>query len=195
MTLRHLMESPDHHSDVIMNTIASQITSVSVVYSTICSGTKQRKHQSSITLAFVWEIHRWPVNSPHRGPVTWKIFPFDDVITLPMLFVWVTCITYDMLVYLHIETNDIILILWASCAVLLRRRQVTAMTSRFTCQLSVSCARTHNKGKSKACVTGPLWGESTADRRIPAQRDSNAENVSIWWRHNITGRVTHAKPC
>ena len=25
-------------------------------------------------------IHRWPVNSPHKGPVTWKIFPFDDVV-------------------------------------------------------------------------------------------------------------------
>ena len=25
-------------------------------------------------------IHRWPVNSPHKGPVTRKMFPFDDVI-------------------------------------------------------------------------------------------------------------------
>ena len=40
----------------------------------------QRKHQSSWSLAFVWGIHRWPVNSPHKGPVTRKVFPFDDVI-------------------------------------------------------------------------------------------------------------------
>ena len=41
----------------------------------------QRKHQSSASLAFVWGIHRWPVNFPHKGPVTRKMFPFDDVIT------------------------------------------------------------------------------------------------------------------
>ena len=38
------------------------------------------KHQSSASLAFVRGIHRWPVNSPHKGPVTRKMFPFDDVI-------------------------------------------------------------------------------------------------------------------
>ena len=44
------------------------------------SGADQRKHQSSASLAFVRGIHRWPVNSPHKGPVTRKMFPFDDVI-------------------------------------------------------------------------------------------------------------------
>ena len=44
------------------------------------SGTDQRKHQSSTSLAFVWGIHRGPVNSPHKWPVTRKMFPFDDVI-------------------------------------------------------------------------------------------------------------------
>ena len=33
-----------------------------------------------VSLAFVWGIHRWPANSPHKGPVTRKMFPFDDVI-------------------------------------------------------------------------------------------------------------------
>ena len=68
------------YSDVIMSTVASQITSVSIVYSTVCSGADQRKHQSSASLAFVRGIHRWPVNSPHKRPVTLKMFPFDDVI-------------------------------------------------------------------------------------------------------------------
>ena len=45
-------------------------------------GAGQRKHQSSASLAFVREIHRIPVNSPHKGPVTRKMFPFDDVIML-----------------------------------------------------------------------------------------------------------------
>ena len=49
-------------------------------YSTVYSGADQRKHQSSASLAFVWGIDRWPVNSPHKGPVTRKMFPFDDVI-------------------------------------------------------------------------------------------------------------------
>ena len=69
-----------HYSDVIMSVMVYQITKVSIVYSSICSGTDQRKHQSSTSLAFVRGIHRSPVNSPHKGPVTWKIFPFDHVI-------------------------------------------------------------------------------------------------------------------
>ena len=69
-----------HYDDVIMDSIASQITSLTIVYSTVHSGTDQSKHQSSASLAFVWEIHRWPVNFPHKWPVTQKMFPFDDVI-------------------------------------------------------------------------------------------------------------------
>ena len=69
-----------HYSDVIMGAMASQIISVSIVYSTVCSGADQRKHQSSASLAFVRGIHRWPVNSPQKGPVTRKMFPLDDVI-------------------------------------------------------------------------------------------------------------------
>ena len=57
-----------------MNTIASQITSLTIVYLTVNSGTDQRKHQSSASLAFVRGNHRRPVNSPHKGPVTRKCF-------------------------------------------------------------------------------------------------------------------------
>ena len=63
-----------------MSAMASQITSLMIVYSTVYSGTDQRSHQSSAPLAFVRGIHRWPVNSPYKGPVTRKMFPFDDVI-------------------------------------------------------------------------------------------------------------------
>ena len=69
-----------HYSDVIMNPMASQITGVPLVCTTVCSGTDQRKHQSSASLAFVSGIHWWPVDSPHKGPVTRIFFPFDDVI-------------------------------------------------------------------------------------------------------------------
>ena len=63
-----------------MGTMTSQITNLTIVYSTVCSGADQRKHQSSAPLAFMWGIHRGPVNSPHKWPVTRKMFPFDDVI-------------------------------------------------------------------------------------------------------------------
>ena len=70
-----------HYSDVIMSTIASLITSITIVYLTVYSDEDQRKHQSPASLAFVRGIHRRPVNSPHKWPVTREMFPFDDVIT------------------------------------------------------------------------------------------------------------------
>ena len=63
-----------------MTMLAFQITSLTVVYSIVYSGVNQRKHQSSASLAFVREIHRGPVNFPHKWPLTRKMFPFDDVI-------------------------------------------------------------------------------------------------------------------
>ena len=54
-----------------------------IVYSTVYSGADQRKHQSSAWLAFARGVHRWPVNSPCKGPVRRKMFPFDDVIMFP----------------------------------------------------------------------------------------------------------------
>ena len=66
------------YNGVIISVMASQITSL-IVYSTVYSGTDQRKHQSSASLAFVRGIHRWPVNSLHKGPVTRKMFRFDGV--------------------------------------------------------------------------------------------------------------------
>ena len=69
-----------HYNDVIMGVMASQITSLTIVYSTVYSCTNQRKYQSSVWLAFVERIHRWPVNSLHKGPVTRRMFSFDDII-------------------------------------------------------------------------------------------------------------------
>ena len=66
-------------SDVIMGSMVSQITSLTIVYSIVYSGA-DKKHQSSASMAFVWGIHQWPVNSPHKRPVTRKMVPFDDVI-------------------------------------------------------------------------------------------------------------------
>ena len=89
-----------YYSDAIMSAM-SQITSVSIVYSSVCSGTDQRKHQSSAPLAFVRGIHRRRVNSPHKGPVTRKTFPFNDVIKVfrSIITQWLSEFTI-MIVYL-----------------------------------------------------------------------------------------------
>ena len=59
-------------------------------YSTVYSGADQRKHQSSASLA-----HRWPVNSPHKGPVTRKCFHLMTsscfIFSWPAHFIWFTC--------------------------------------------------------------------------------------------------------
>ena len=75
-----MRQSRVHYGDVIMGAIASQITSLIIVYSTVYSDADLRKHQSSASLGFVWGIHRGPVNSPHKWPVMRKMFLFNDVI-------------------------------------------------------------------------------------------------------------------
>ena len=69
-----------------MSVMAYQITSLTIGYSTVYSGANQRSHQNSASLAIVWGIHRWPVNSLHKWPVTRKMFPFDDVIMQRVIF-------------------------------------------------------------------------------------------------------------
>ena len=77
-----IKKSTAHYIDVIMGAIASQITNLPIVYSIVYSDADQRKHQSSASLAFVRGLHRGPVNSPHKWPVTRKMFPFHDVIMI-----------------------------------------------------------------------------------------------------------------
>ena len=69
-----------HYNDVIMVTMASHIISPAIVHTAVYSGADQRKHQCSASVAFVWGIHRLPVNSQHKWPVTRIMSLFDDVI-------------------------------------------------------------------------------------------------------------------
>ena len=166
-----------HYNDVIMSTMASQNTSLTIVYSTIYSGADQRKHQSSASLAFVRGIRRWPVNSPHKGPVTRKKFPFDDVI---MGSRWLentiqippwdcfTSIIQDDIIIVSSHYSDVIISTMAS--------QVTGVT--IVCS-SASLGLVQIKEYTKALRHWPLWMEST----------SNAENVSIWWRLHENGNL------
>ena len=89
-----LGETFSHYNDVIMGAIVSQITSLTIVYSIVCSEADQRKHQSSASLAFMRGIHRGPVNSPHNWPVTRKMFPFDDVIMCLKSMQWMPLLVY-----------------------------------------------------------------------------------------------------
>ena len=101
--MKSYVDSLDYHyNDVIMSAMASQNTSLTIVYSTVYSGADQRKHQSSASLAFVRGIHRWPVNSPHKGPVTRKMFQFDDVI---MMYVTVAADEYLKWIKIYIKFN------------------------------------------------------------------------------------------
>ena len=74
-----------HYCDVIMGAIASQNHQPhDCLLNRLFRHRSKKKHKSSASLAFVRGIHRWPVNSSHKGPVTRKIFLFDDVIMLSM---------------------------------------------------------------------------------------------------------------
>ena len=112
-----------------MGEMVSQITSLTIAYSTVYSGTDQRKHQSSASLAFVRGIHRGPVNSPHKWPITGKMFPFDDVImswrlspTLRLTCPWVPVIL-SVLVNIYVGLAPIQPIKWNKVA-------FTAITQR-----------------------------------------------------------------
>ena len=120
-----------HYDDVIMETIASQITSLTSVYSTVYSGADQSKHQSSASLAFVWGIHRGPVNSPHKWPVTRQMFPFDDVIMTSLVRV---CLNHHY--------NDVTMGSMAS--------QITSLTIVYSAVYSGTDQRKHRSSASLA---------------------------------------------
>ena len=129
-----------HYDDVIMTMLASQITSLTVVYSIVYSGVNQRKHQSSASLAFVRAIHRGPVNFPHKWPVTRKMFPFDDVIMVVKNVVWKTA------------------------SILSRPQCVNRLAIQLLlhhCQVCLLRAITHHETGTKTPTTGCLWWKPT----------------------------------
>ena len=98
ITIPGAINCSKHYCDGIMGAMSSQITSLMIVYSTVHAGADQRKHQSSASLAFVRGIHRWPVNSSHKWPVTRKMFPFDDVI--------MSLVSLELLCFSWVHPND-----------------------------------------------------------------------------------------
>ena len=72
-----------HYNDVIMSVMASQITASRLfTQSFFRAQMKERKLQSTASLAFMRGNHWWPENSPHKRSVTRKMFPIDDVIVI-----------------------------------------------------------------------------------------------------------------
>ena len=119
------------------------------------SHANQRKHQRSPTLAFVRKIHRWPVNFPHKWPVTWKMFPFDDVIMST-----IGLVLYLSMGYLLWHYSDDT---WASWH--LKHGQLDCLFNSLT-----------TKEASKFCIIGPLWGKSTNGRWIPCTKGQQCGN-------------------
>ena len=162
-----------------MGAMASQITSLIIVYSNVYSGTDQRKHQRSASLAFLRGIHRWPMNSPHKWPVTRKMFPFNDVIMTYnsailrsinwMLQTPMPCIFHIALISHY---SDVIKGAMAS--------QITSVSIVYSTVCSGGNQRNHQSSVSLAFVRRihPVTGE------FLAQKASNVENDSIWWRHH-----------
>ena len=161
-----------HNNDIILSAMVSQITGVSIVCSTVGPGADQRKHQSSASLAFVRGIHCWPVNSPHKRPVTRKMFPSDDVIMTLANFCTCTLESIHSQHILSKHYSDVIMGLIAS--------QITSLAVVYSTVYSDA----DKKNPSKLRVTGLCAGNSPVTGEFPAQMASNAENVSIWWRHH-----------
>ena len=124
-----------HYSAVMMSAMASQITGVSIVCATVCSGTDEIKHQSAVSLKF---LRRWNKVETLR----WHPNGCDSVSN-------------------HQPHN---------------------------CLLNRLFSR-GSKKTSKLRVTGLCAGNSPATGEFPAQMASNAENVSVWWRHHEFVRI------
>ena len=108
----------EHYDDVIMTTIASQITSLTVVYSTVYSDADQSKHQSSASLAFVWGIHRdrWIPRTKgqlrgkcfHLMTSSWQVHPDADVIWIRSFFLHIGAINFFVIIVIYrTHGNDI----------------------------------------------------------------------------------------
>ena len=102
--------SSTHYNDIMMGAMPSQITSLTIVFSTVYLDTDQRKHQSSTSLAFVRGIHQKPVNSPHKWPVTRKCFhlmtsSWDTLFCLFGFLLFVFCFCFCFVLFFSAWTG------------------------------------------------------------------------------------------
>ena len=164
-----------HYNDVIMGAVASQITSLTIVYSTVDSDAGHRKHQSSASLAFVWRIHRGPVNSPRKWPVTRKMFPFDDVIMIACVF-WK--LLYAIIPLVHVIPNG-----WMSSG---RGNNSTMCVLKisvmFTC--SVSAIYPHDKRYTQRLLVSDFQTNSDDMKQFEKLKPEHLQiysSAKYWW--------------
>ena len=166
-----------------MGAIVSQITSLTIIYSVDYSGAYQSKHQSSASLTFVRGIHRGPVNSPHKWPVTRKMSPFDDVIMRYWHFEQYT-ITHTAVNRVAQTLSNIGKKIKPTKPLQWRHNERDGVSNHQPHQCILNGLFRHRSTKtSKLLVTGLCEGKSPVTDEFPAQRASSAENISFWWRH------------
>ena len=141
-----------HYDDVIMTTIASQITSLTIVYSTVYSDADQSKHQSSASLAFVWGIHRdrWIPRTKgqlrgkcfHLMTSSWKHFmmvlhPYQQFITIcPYLLCQsLLCVSCMLGKCIWIWIHNTYIAIWS----VLYKQTTTLLTITLPCLCIIVC--------------------------------------------------------
>ena len=158
-----------------MGAMASQITSLTNVCSSVYSGADQGKHLCSVSLAIVQGIHRWPVNSPHKVPVARKMFPFDDVI----MHVTIQHVCQFVLGSYH----------WFSRQNNIYFYETWTVRSQILCDMDSSLwglgqiSEVHWKHDDVIIfrVTGHLCGEFTGHRWIPRTKATDTELSCFLW--------------
>ena len=154
--------------DVLLDAMASQISSPTIVYSTIYSDSDQRNHQSSASLAFVRGIHQWLVNSPHKWPVMRKMFPFDDVIMEGICAGLHMCFLFKPLL-LH---------LMQMCS---SRSSTKCLPIAFTVILNAIRRLLTDKSDSKKCVLDSrAFIRKQYQVGFQANSQLSAESVAVW---------------
>ena len=169
-----------------MGAMASQITSLTIVYWIVYSDADQRKYQSPASLVFVLGIHRGPVNSPHKWPVTRKMFPFDDVIMNKVRqdILWDFLSTLNsglsfmdlfqpFLAQKSACISNVLLLLF------LRKRVELRGELLHMCHTQVNMMTSSNGNIFR--VTGHLCGEFPGLRWIPRTKASDAELLYCFW--------------
>ena len=152
-----------------MTMMASQITSLAIVYSTVYSGADQIKHQSSTSLAFVWGIHR--SSNAEKVSIWWRHYVLLEPRKWQARGQWGQSrgLSYwywiGTLQWRHSESHGVS-----------NHRRLEYLLNRLF--------ERRSKKTSKLRVTGRCKGNSSVTGEFSAQRASNAENVSIWWRHH-----------
>ena len=185
-----------------MSTMAFQITGISIVLSTVCSGADQRKHQSPASLAFVRGMHRWPVNSSHKGPVPRKCFL---LMTSSCIY---PCPAFNgSFVNTGFTNGAVGWVIASNSLIRPRLRPCPHRTQNHQCyglcyavNILTGIGLTKQRAKFRKalmifCVTGPLCGEFTGHRWIPLTKASYAElRCFLWYAPEQTVEQTIETP-